>query len=187
MISPSEKYKLKREWEKLPWPQIAPNFKAQEFVSRYLFKKYGKDCRWWINFDIVWLAQFYKEFFLNYYTKKTQLEEDPVINVLIYVNTWHTGGIFQNRGVRLPNSKTGASLSQHKFKSAFDCEIILIHKSGKREEVNYKEIHEIIHQHERIFLAHGLTSIESTKIAPGWLHSDVRWIANQEKIFVFGA
>jgi hypothetical protein len=58
---------------------------------------------------------------------------------------------------------------------------------GKREEVDYIEIHKIIQEYESTFIEAGVSRIEDVKIAKGWLHTDTAWIPNQKKILIVGA
>jgi hypothetical protein len=95
------------------------------------------------------LAQFYRDWF-----------DSPVT-----VNNWHRGGKYTERGFRLPNTDTGASLSQHKFGRAFDCTI---------EGYTADEVRQIILDNEETFINAGLTTLESGEYAPTWVHSDLR-------------
>lgn len=163
------------------FPQIEKNFDIREFVPRSIYQRFGKNSTWFIDPMLPKLAQFYKDFFTYYFKTK-----DPnVSHVLIKINTWHyEKNGFQNRGFRFPNTKIGAKLSQHKFANAFDCEIIIVYYDGTQKEVDYKEIHQVIKQNESAFMDKGLTTLESVKIAKGWLHSDMRWIPNQTEILI---
>ena len=73
------------------------------------------------------------------------------------------------------------------FKSAFDCEIILVFNDGRKVEVDYKEIHQIIQEYETTFMENGVSRIEDVRIATGWLHTDTAWIPNQRHILIVGA
>lgn len=164
--------------------KVSKNFIAQEFVSKEAWNLYQKgviNIKWLINRDLVALAQFYKDFFREYYMSK-----DPEIkDVSIVINNWWWGGIYEERGFRMPDSKTGAKLSQHKFKDGFDCEVILIYKNGTRKEADPNEIRTIILKNETVFMEKGLTVLESSKYAPGWIHSDMRW-TGMKHIFIVG-
>lgn len=160
--------------------KVSPHFDHREFVPPEIDKKYGDNSVWFINPIIPQIAEFYKKFFYDYY----KLKYPNLVGVLIIVNNWHTGGTKKYSGFRTPECTEGAALSQHRFKDAFDCEIILVFPDNVRVEVKYPEIHEIIHAHEELFLANGVTTIESIEVATGWLHTDVRYIPNQTKIFI---
>jgi len=128
---------------------IRPNFDIREFVPPEMWNNFGVQSRWFLDEDMLDLAQFYRDFF-----------EAPV-----YVNTWMNGGQFEERGFRYPDSKTGASLSQHKFGRAFDCTV---------EGYTPDEVRQAIKENEKLFMDKGLTTIESGEIADTWVHSDIR-------------
>lgn len=165
--------------------KLTPNFDAREFVGETTWKAFGENSTWFINPKIPALAEFYKSFFLNYYQQKYAAQTNKVVSVLIVVNNWHyVKGGYQDRGFRLPNSKTGAELSQHKFTNAFDCDIVMVFADGTKLEADYKEIHQVIMLNEALFISKGLAAIESVEIAKTWLHSDCRWIPGQTKILI---
>jgi len=163
--------------------KISPNFDIREFVPRSIWDRFRRFSTWFIDEKTVEVAEFYKEFFTKYF--RNQRGSDLKV-VVIKVNDWLWGGGKQYSGFRPPDCKVGASLSQHRFKSAFDCEIILVFQDGTREEVDYKEIHKIIREYESTFLDAGVTRIEDVKIATGWLHTDTAWMPGHRKILFVG-
>lgn len=165
--------------------KISQNFDVREFIPKSIWDQFKEKSTWYVNEKCVKLAEFYKSFFTTYY--KNKLGNDKVKNVIITINNWHIGGGKQWSGIRTPDFTDGAKLSQHRFKSAFDCEITIVFADDKRQEVDYKEIHKAIQDNETEFLANGLTCVEDVLDATGWLHSDVRWIPNQTKILVVRA
>ena len=152
--------------------KVSQNFDVREFVPKHIWDQFAQQSIWFVNPKAVKVAEFYKSFFLAYYKKK--LGNDKVQNVLIQVNTWHTGGAQQWRGLRTPKCTEGAENSQHRFMNAFDCEIIIVMSDGSRVEADYIEIHKVIKDNEREFMANGVTTVEDVKIAKGWLHTDFR-------------
>lgn len=162
--------------------QVSQNFDIREFVCKRLFALFGINSTWFINPKMVNIAEFYKTFFTHYFKKK--YGNDKVVNVLIRINNWHTGGSKQWSGVRLKECEQYKEFSQHSFFNGFDCEIIIVFKDGTQKEVDYKEIHEVIQANEAEFMANGVTCIESIEFAPGWLHTDGRWIPNQKHILI---
>lgn len=165
--------------------KISANFDAREFLPKHIWDRFGSSATWFVNPRIVRLAEFYKSFFTTYY--KNKLGNDKVKSVVIEVNTWLFGGAQQWRGLRTDQCTQGATYSQHKFMNAFDCEIFVIMADGKKIEVDYNEVHQIIKGNETEFMANGLTTVEDIKIATGWLHSDMRYIPEQKHILVVGA
>jgi hypothetical protein len=164
--------------------KISTNFDLREFVPESTFKKWGANATWFVSPLMVSVAEFYKEFWGNYYRTKLP---GKVKDVLIVVNNWYTGGPRQYSGYRPPECTEGAAQSQHRHHNAFDCEIWIVFNDGTRIEADYKEIHKVIQENEQLFLAKGVTCIESVEIATGWLHTDFRWIPNQTKILIVKA
>jgi hypothetical protein len=159
--------------------KASTNFDVREFVSRAIWAEFGPNSFWFVKKIAVDTAEFYKEFFRNHYQAKFP---GKIKDVLIVVNNWHTGGIRQYSGYREPACTQGASLSQHRCANAFDCEIWISYLDGTKKEADYKEIHQVIQDNEQLFLAKGVTTIESIEVATGWLHTDFRWIPGQTKI-----
>lgn len=135
--------------------QIRPNFDLREFVPPSVWDDFGTASRWFLDPRMLDLAQFYRDYF-----------DTPV-----RVNDWHYGGSFTERGFRLPDTNTGAGLSQHKFGRAFDCNI---------RGMDSDEVRREIQQNEAVFLEAGLTTLESGEIATTWVHSDIRYTDKNE-------
>lgn len=163
--------------------KISPNFDIREFVPPEIWDRFGESSTWFIDKKTVDVAEFYKDFFSRYFRNKVGQELKAVI---IKVNDWQWNGPRKYSGFRPPDCTVGVSLSQHRFKSAFDCKIILVFHSGRREEVDYKEIHKIIKDYEDTFMENGVSRIEDVKIAKTWLHTDTAWIPHQKKIMIVG-
>lgn len=164
--------------------KVSKNFDIREFIPKSIWSRFGTNSTWFVSEKVVKLAQFYKDFFTAHYKHNDQSGKE-VDSVIITVNTWHykTGG-HEYRGFRPPNSRTGASLSQHKFCNAFDCDVHIKYTDGTRKEADYKYIHKVIKDNEEEFMSHGLTTLESVKDAPTWLHSDCRWMPDRKTILV---
>jgi len=149
--------------------KIRPDFDLREFVPPSVWQDFGVASRWFLDPRMLDLAQFYRDYFGS-----------PV-----RVNDWHYGGAdsasrsdsdqssshtqyegdFTERGFRLPDTNTGARLSQHKFGRAFDCNV---------EGLTPNEVRREIKQNEDLFMEKGLTTLESGDIATTWVHSDIR-------------
>lgn len=162
--------------------KISQNFDVREFVPKHIWDQFGEKSVWFVNPRIVKIAEFYKSFWLTYY--KNKLGNEKVKNVLIMINTWHTGGGQEWKGLRTAKCTQGKENSQHRYMNAFDCEIIVVLADGRRIEADYKEVHAVIQAHETEFLANGVTCLESVEIATGWLHTDCRWIVDQRNILI---
>lgn len=160
--------------------KVSQHFDARELVPRHIWEQFGENSTWFISDKIVHILEFYKSFWYTYYKKK----DDRVKAVLIRVNNWHTGGGKQWSGLRTARCTEGAANSQHRYKSAVDCEIVIQMADGSVTEADYKEVHRVILENEREFMANGVTCIEDPAIATGWLHSDTRWVFDQKHILV---
>lgn len=161
--------------------KISQNFDVREFVSKAIYARFGVNSTWFVKKQTVDTAEFYKEFFRNYYQLKYP---GKVKDVLIVVNNWHYGGKKQYSGYRDPACTEGADLSQHRTSNAFDCEIQIVFNDDKKQEADYKEIHQVIQDNEQLFLSKGVTCLEDVSVASGWLHTDFRWIPVQTKILI---
>lgn len=160
--------------------QLTKNYLLQEFVPKEIFEKFGANSIWFLDYRLPSYAQFLKEYLISHYQKK----DSNIVNVLVIVNNWHTGGPHQYRGFRPRNCTEGADNSQHRFGRAMDCDIILVYADGKHVEADYKEIHSIIMADQKIFLDHGLGAIEDVAIASTWLHSDLRCTNTPTEILI---
>lgn len=138
--------------------QIRPDFDLREFVPPAVWDQFGPASRWFLDPRMLDLAQFYRDFF-----------EAPVT-----VNTWAWDRRFEERGFRLPDTNTGARLSQHKFGRAFDCNV---------EGLTPDAVRSRIIDNEALFMEKGLTTLESGDIAKTWVHSDIRK-TNQDSILI---
>lgn len=165
--------------------KVSPNFDVREFVPRVTYDKWGERSTWFVAPQAPLVAEFYKEFFLDYYKKK--YGADKVVNVLIVINNWHTGGGKQYSGYRPPSYTEGAKEGQHRFCNAFDCEIYLVFADGTKNEANYTEIHKVIADNDALFFEKGVRCIEDVRDAAGWLHTDFRWTIGQTKIITVRA
>lgn len=125
-------------------------FKIQELVPPQIFAQFG-DRSWW---------------FLDRKAVQMLDEIRELLGVPIVVNNWHTGGQYKESGFRLPDTATGGRLSQHKFGRAFD---------PKPVGMTPQEAHKFILNHEKQFMAIGLTTLEDIAKTPTWVHVDNRW------------
>lgn len=88
-------------------------------------------------------------------------------------NTYLSNGILQERGFRMPNTKTGALLSQHKFGRAFDFNV-----RGLSPEKTKLEILD----NQFLFLEKGWSTLEDQSLASTWTHIDMRDTNNSNKM-----
>lgn len=138
--------------------RVSKNFILQEFVPEILYKYKGESCIWFLDQRLISLVQFFRDHF----------------NRPITINDWHTGGKLHDCGFRMPDSKTGAILSQHKFSRAAD-----IHFDT---DTDYDAIRQEVKDNWPVFKAAGLTTIEAD--TPTWLHIDIRHTGLDELLIV---
>ena len=93
------------------------------------------------------------------------------------VNTWPAGGDLKERGYRLPQTSTGAQLSQHKLGAAVD-----FNPNGDR--LTPDDIRQDIMDNEKHWYDCGLRAIEDGDIADTWVHADVRLTSLEGEIKV---
>lgn len=141
--------------------KVSKNFDLREFVPPTIWERFKENSIWFIDQRVIDLAQFYRDYF-----------DKPVT-----VNNWHYNpGGYSERGFRVPTTITGAKLSQHRFGRAFDCNIDGITPNEAREEIL---------KNREMFMAHGLTTLESGEFAKTWIHSDIR-ATNLSRILIVG-
>ena len=133
--------------------KLTKNLKLTEFVPELVYKMYGDKSIWFINPQIVKVAQFVREYF----------------DLPIYINTWDvkTKAIHSNyreSGFRPYTSSIPTLYSQHRLGNAIDIKI-----PGKKSE----EIRAEIMDNFEVFYDMGIRAIE--KDTPTWVHIDCRW------------
>lgn len=132
-------------------------FSIHELVPENMFNYLGAErCMWLIDVRLWPLLDAFREYF----------------KVPIIVNNWHTGGKFNESGWRGSDSKTGASLSQHRYGRAADLKFTGL--------TDYDEIREEVKKNFALF--EGLTTIEAD--TPTWLHVDIRNTGSNELLIV---
>lgn len=128
--------------------KISDHFDIREFVPPQIYNQFGDKSIWFINPKIITIAEFVRSFF----------------NKQVIINNWHVGGTYTESGYRLPDTITGAKLSQHKLSNAIDI---------KMPAVDYDEVRKVILDNEKKFMEAGITTIEDK--TPTWLHVDCRF------------
>lgn len=139
--------------------KVSQNFVLQEFVNPDIYRAWGNRSIWFIDPRIIEVAQFIR----------------TGLNVALTINNWHTGGQFQERGFRNPDTTTGGKLSQHKFGRAID-----ISATGKTPA----DILDFINENWDELKKLGLTTVENITATPTWLHCDCRWTGQDELLIV---
>ena len=127
--------------------KVSENFYLDEFIHPTVYKKFGKKSRWFIDERLITLIQYIRD-----------RTDKPIT-----INTWYDGGRFKERGLRNPNTSTGAKYSQHKFGKALDFTV---------QDMTAEEVRELIlGEWKGDLIELGLTAIEA---GVSWVHIDVR-------------
>ena len=83
------------------------------------------------------------------------------------INNWQAGGKFDESGLRLQNTRTGAKWSQHKYGRALDI---------KPKGMTIRQLFAILKAHEDEFIEKKLiTTVENIDKTLTWLHIDCRY------------
>jgi len=153
---------------------------VRKFVSKEVYSVYGAASNQFVSDNIIKLYSFIDSWFTTHFKEL----DSNVEFVEILINNWHTGGNFNNRGLRTVdyiNSQIAkgiktAKLSQHIGGStnAIDFNVVLHFKGGKTLVVNSDTIHDLITKNQKVFMDAGLTTLEDKTITQGWTHADCR-------------
>jgi hypothetical protein len=125
--------------------KVSKNFYLDEFIDKDTYKRWGEKSIWFIDRDIISIAQFFREHF----------------DVAITIN----GSGYNMSGFRPPSTDVGASLSQHRFGRAIDM---------KFNCMTIEEVYEEVMKNEKRFLLAGVRAVEGIAHTPTWLHVDKR-------------
>lgn len=128
----------------MAYPKISEHFLIPELVPPEIWNAWGEKSIWFIDRRIVNAAEKIRTYF----------------NVPMFINTWHWGGQYKERGFRSFGTTTGAQFSQHKFGRAIDFSFT---------NIKSDEVFEVITKKWADF---GITTIEQG--TRGWNHVDVR-------------
>lgn len=132
---------------------------VRNFVPKDIYDRFASKSIWFIDDRIISLYLYLEKHF----------------NKDILVNNWHTGGAFQNRGYRVPSSKIGASLSQHKFGRAIDINI---------EGIESHELYDAIIKDWSSYAMLGATTLEDITCTRTWVHLDCRYTGLDKLLIV---
>jgi len=138
--------------------KISPHFDLREFVPKAIFDQYGANSIWFLDDRLIEGAEWLRAHF----------------NAPITINNWHTGGSFQNRGFRAPNTTVGARLSQHKFGRAIDFNV-----AGMTAAQVAKDLIDSGHIDDSPW-----TTIEDPAHTATWTHLDMRQTRSNDLLIV---
>lgn len=135
--------------------KVTKDFELQEFVCKEIWDKWHDKSLWFVDRRIIDIVQHLRE--------KTGKP--------ITINNWHTNGNYNESGLRRFDTKTGGSMSQHKFGRAADVKV---------KDMKPAEVLVLIKANWTGFKWKGLTTIEDVKFTPTWLHLDCREWGDEE-------
>jgi uncharacterized protein YcbK (DUF882 family) len=141
--------------------KISANFDLRELVCPEAYTALGDNAKWLLDPKLVAVVQ----------------EIRNLAGKSITVNNWHVGGNYKESGYRMPNSTTGASLSQHRLGRAADLKI-----AGMTPTQALK----LVQDNWSKLSALGLSAVEDISCTPSWLHVDVRWTDQNTLLIVKG-
>ena len=140
--------------------KVSPHFDLMEFVPQGIWDQYGPKSLWFVDMRLIEGAEWLRGYF----------------NAAIIINNWHTGGPFQNRGFRHPDSTVGGKLSQHKAGRAIDFNVVGI----KPQKVWSMLVDDWQTVAQHTFF----TTIEDIDDTPSWVHIDGRSNKSNEPLIV---
>jgi len=139
--------------------RLSKHFLLVEFVPPVIYYALGERSRYLIDERVVRICEFLRDHF-----------DKPVT-----INDWYWAGSYEESGLRLIETTTGALYSQHKYGRAADIKI---------EDITPAEVRQVIQRYKDVFMGMGLTTIE--KDTPTWTHFDCRFTGMDEILMVNG-
>lgn len=137
--------------------KVSKDFDIREFVPQEIWDKFGANSVQFIDKKVIDFAQYLRD----------------KLNKPITINNWHIGGNRHESGFRLPDTTTGAKLSQHKFGRAIDIVV---------EGYTGKQLRDFVIKNKADFLKIGMTTIEQG--TEPWLHVDCRQTNLTDILFI---
>lgn len=128
---------------------VSETFFLDEFIDPITYEKEGQNSINKIDKRLITIAQYIRD----------------NIKASVTINSWSSGGQYQESGLRQDNTTTGAKLSQHKAGKAIDIKV---------KGVSSKDILEFVKQHAKQLYDLGLRRIEDISITPTWFHLDLK-------------
>ena len=130
--------------------QISDHFYLDEFIDPIIYGKLGQRSLGFIDKRMIEAAEYIRN----------------GLNSPLVINNWATGGQYRESGLRRYETRTGASMSQHKFGRAIDIKV---------KGYTPTEVHEFIIKNERFLVqSQIITTLEAVKDTPTWTHLDCR-------------
>jgi len=131
--------------------KITQNFYLDEFICPEIYSARGEKAKSLIDIRIVLAVQFLRD----------------TIGKPIHINNWWNGGSLDERGLRVPDTGTGARWSQHKYGRGCDFHV---------EGLKPSQVHAVILQNEEMLITRQwITVLEDVRDTPTWVHIDCRY------------
>lgn len=131
--------------------KLTEHFYLDEFIPPEIYSARGKKSIELLDMRIIAGVQFLRE----------------KSGVPFIINNWSKGGIYDERGLRLANTRTGAKWSQHKYGRAVDIDPV---------GITVAELYQVCKQNEKYLIDAGfITTIENIAFTKTWLHVDCRY------------
>src|SRR3989304_5335996 len=139
--------------------KVSKNFIIQEFVPQSVYTQFGDKSIWFVDINLINLAQAVRDFF----------------GATVTINNWHSKGTLQNRGYRIPLSEEGGKISKKMIGRAVDISF---------KDLTVTEAYDKILKNEKLFMSFGLTTLEDILYTKTWLHLDIRNTGLIDKILI---
>lgn len=137
--------------------KLTEHFYLDEFIPPEIYSARGVKSIALLDMRIIAGVQFLRE----------KAQEKYGSSVSFTVNNWYNKGKRHESGLRLPNTRTGAKWSQHKYGRAVD----IVPKG-----LSVAQLFEIVKDNERYLIDAGfITTIENIAYTKTWLHVDCRY------------
>ena len=151
--------------------KVSEHFTAEEMLSDKLLAKIkskGQSPLRYINPKMIEVNEAVR-YLLNVLIPQ---HIDGVVSVSL---TGNKAGV-QTRGKRSEFDQTsGAELSDHKFGTAQDVDVVYHYADGSKKEADYVELQKLIEEYQEEFFYVGVTMIEDVAYAPTWFHYSIAW------------
>jgi hypothetical protein len=130
--------------------QVSEHFYLDEFIDPIIYGKWGAKSLSLIDKRMIQAAEFIR----------------VGMGASVTINNWATGGQYRESGLRRFDTRTGASMSQHKFGRAIDVKV---------KGATPREVHAFLIQNEKhLIQTQIITTLENYSATPSWTHVDCR-------------
>jgi len=140
--------------------KASKDFDIREFVPKNVYAIYGDNSLWFVDNRIIQFCQWLRDF----------------IKKPVTINNWHLGGQYNESCFRIPETPTGAKLSQHRQGRAVDIKV---------DGFSPDQVRDVIRKNfDLLSVNYGISVIE--KDTPTWTHVDCRFTGLSKLLEVNG-